>query len=139
MQPPEYHLLFPSETNAVFSALPDARGQKNGYLLYISGRNLMGQAFNAPRMGLAGEPMTLADDIGAVRSLSLAPISVANNATLVYQSTGKPTRQLVWTDRNGNELSEVRDPGEWGPPRISPDGKQAVVAKLGRKYARLAR
>jgi hypothetical protein len=131
LEPAEYHLLFASETNAVYSALPDSSGQKNGYLLYISGRKLMGQGFNAPRMGLAGEPMPLADEIGAVRSLSLAPISVANNATLVYQSTGKPTRRMVWFDRNGNEISEVPDAGEWGPARISPDGKRAVAAKLG--------
>jgi Tol biopolymer transport system component len=130
LDPAEYRLLFSSETNAVYSALPDSSGQKNGYLLYIAGRKLMGQGFNAPRLGLAGDPMTLADDIGAVRSLSLAPISVANNATLVYQSTGKPTRHMVWFDRNGNEISEVREAGEWGPARISTDGKRAIVAKL---------
>jgi Tol biopolymer transport system component len=131
LEPPEYHLLFAAETNAVYSALPDSSGQKNGYLLYISGRKLMGQGFNVPRMGLAGEPMPLADEIGAVKSLSLAPISVANNATLVYQSTGKPTRRMVWFDRAGNEVSEVPDAGEWGPARISPDGKRAVAARLG--------
>jgi hypothetical protein len=131
LDPPEYRLLFPSETNAVYSALPESSGRKNGYLLYISGRKLMGQGFNAPRMGLAGEPMTLADDIGGVRSLSLAPISVANNATLVYQSTGKATRRLVWFDRAGNELAESPDAGDWGPARLSADGKHAVIAKLG--------
>jgi Tol biopolymer transport system component len=127
----DYHLLLASETNAIYSALPEAASGKNGYLLYIQGRKLMGQGFNAPKMGLSGEPMTLADDIGSVRSLSLAPISVANNATLVYQSTGKPTRQLAWFDRAGNEITEVRDAGDWGPPRISPDGKRAVAGKLG--------
>jgi eukaryotic-like serine/threonine-protein kinase len=127
---PDAHLLMASETNAVYSALPEAPSQKNGYLLYIAGRKLMGQAFNAPKMGLAGEPMTLADDIGPVRSLALAPISVATNATLVYQSTGKPTRQLAWLDRSGNEITEVRDAGEWGPPRIAPDGRRAIVGKL---------
>jgi Tol biopolymer transport system component len=131
LDPPEYRLLFAAETNAVYSALPESSGQKNGYLLYISGRKLMGQGFNAPRMGLAGEPMTLADDIGGVRSLSLAPISVAGNATLVYQSTGKATRRLVWFDRSGNEVAESPDAGDWGPARLSPGGKHAVVAKLG--------
>jgi Tol biopolymer transport system component len=128
LEPSEYHLLFSAETNAVYSALPDSG--RNGYLLYIMGRKLMGQGFNAARLGLAGEPMVLADDIGPVRSLSLAPISVADNATLVYQSTGKPTRQLVWFDRAGNVLAEVGDAGEWGPPRMSHDGKRAVVARM---------
>ena len=91
----------------------------------------MGQGFNAPRMGLAGEPMTLADDIGGVRSLSLAPISVANNATLVYQSTGKATRRLVWLTGRATKSAEAPDAGDWGPARLSPDGKRAAVAKLG--------
>jgi Tol biopolymer transport system component len=130
LDPAEYRMIMQSETNAVFSPLPEAPAQKNGYLLYISGRKLMGVGFNAPKMGVAGEPMTLADEIGAVRSLALAPLSVSNNATLVYQSTGKPTRQLVWVDRGGVESAAVREPGEWGPPRISPDGHKAAAARL---------
>jgi len=126
----EYHLLIQSETNAVYSALPESSSRKNGYLLYIQGRKLMGQAFNAPKLGVSGEPMTLADDIGAVRSLSLAPITVANNATLIYQTLGKPTRQLAWFDRAGNQITSVRDAGEWGPPRIASDGHRAIAAKL---------
>jgi Tol biopolymer transport system component len=128
----DYHMLMASETNAIYSALPEAASRKNGYLLYIAGRKLMGQAFNAPKMGLAGEPITLNDDIGAVRSQALAPISVANNATLVYlQVAAKPTRQLAWVDRKGNELTAVRDAGDWGPPRISHDGRRAVVGRMG--------
>lgn len=130
LEPAEYRLLFPAETNAVYSALPESSGRKDGYLLYILGRKLMAQGFNAPKMGLAGEPMTLAEDIGAVRSLSLAPIAVANNATLVYQSTGKPTRRLVWFDRNGNELASAPEAGDWGQPRIAPDGRRAAVARF---------
>jgi eukaryotic-like serine/threonine-protein kinase len=130
LDPAEYHMLMASETNAVYSPLPEAPAQKNGYLLFISNRKLMEVGFNAPKMGIAGEPMALADEIGAVRSLALAPLSVSNNATLVYQSTGKPTRQLVWVDRGGVQTAAVRDPGEWGPPRISPDGRKAIAARL---------
>jgi eukaryotic-like serine/threonine-protein kinase len=127
----DYRLLFPSETNALYSALPDSDSQRNGYLLFINNRRLMGQAFHASKLTVSGEPVTLADDIGAVSSLNLAPISVANNGTLVYQSTGMPTRQLMWLDRSGTQLAAVREPGEWGPPRISPDGRRAAVARIG--------
>jgi Tol biopolymer transport system component len=126
----DYHLLIQSETNAVYSALPESSSRKIGYLLYIMGRKLMGQAFNASKLGVSGEPMTLADDIGAVRSLFLAPITVANNATMIYQTIGKPTRQMAWFDRAGNQITSVRDAGEWGPPRIAPDGHRAIAAKL---------
>jgi len=128
----DYRMLFPSETNAVFSTLAGTDSTKNGYLLYIRDRSLMGQAFNAGRLELRGEAITLAEDVGAVKSLSLAPISISDNAMLVYQSVGEATRQLSWVDRSGKSLVPVTDTGEWGPPRISPDGTRAVAAKLGK-------
>jgi Tol biopolymer transport system component len=131
LAPPSYHLLFPSETNAVYSTLADSQSRKKGYLLFIRDRTLMGQSFDAANLATAGDPIELRDDIGALNSLSLAPISVSNNAVLVYQTVGRPTRQLVWMDREGKQLAAVKEPGEWGPPRISPDGTRAVVAKLG--------
>jgi len=128
----DYHMLFPSETNAVYSTLAGTDSTKNGYLVYIKDRNLMGQAFNAARLQLRGESITLAEDVGAVKSLSLAPISVSSNAMLVYQSVGEATRQFSWMDRSGKPLVPVTSTGEWGPPRISPDGTRAVAAKLGK-------
>jgi Tol biopolymer transport system component len=129
---PEYQLLFASETNAVYSTQAGTDSAKNGYLLFIRDRSLMGQAFNAGSLQLHGEPITLAEDVGAVKSLSLAPISISNNAMLVYQSVGEATRQFSWMDRGGRALVNVTNTGEWGPPRISPDGTRAVAAKLGK-------
>ena len=125
---PEYHRLFTSQTNAVYSAATPAT-PKTGYLLYINDRNLMAQQFNAGRVETAEDPITLGNDIGAVRSMALAPISVSATGVLVYQGVGKPTRQLVWVDRGGRQLAVSGTPGAWGPPRISPDGNRAIVAK----------
>src|SRR5205807_7709690 len=69
-------------------------------------------------------------DIGAVRSLALAPISVSNTGDLVYQGVGKPVHQVLWMDRNGRQLATVGEPSEYGPPRISPNGDRAVLAKI---------
>ncbi len=125
---PEYHRLFTSQTNAVYSAAaPDT--PKSGYLLYIDERNLMAQPFNASRLDLAGEPLTLGNEIGALRSLALAPISVSTTGVLVYQGVGEPTRQMVWMDRSGKQIAVAGGPGNWGPPRISPDGNRALAAK----------
>jgi Tol biopolymer transport system component len=126
---PGYTMLFQSETNAVYSA-PAAAG-KSGYLLYIRGRSLMGVGFNAGGLKLSGMPRVLQEDVGAVRSLSLAPISISANAILAYQSVGLATRQLSWVDRSGKPLAAVAEGGSWGPPRISPDGTRAIVAKAG--------
>jgi Tol biopolymer transport system component len=128
---PEYHRLFSSETNAVYSGAAAGDSSKSGYLLFIRDRHLMEQSFNTSSLSVDGNAFTLADDIGAVRSMALAPISVSGNGILVYQSVGKPTRQMVWLDRGGKQVGQVAQPGDYGPPRISPDGTRAAVAKLG--------
>jgi Tol biopolymer transport system component len=131
MDQPEYRRLFTSQTNAVYSAATPET-PKTGYLLYINERNLMAQQFNTGRMETAESPITLANDIGAVRSMALSPISVSATGVLVYQGVGQPTRQMVWMDRGGKQLAVSGTPGNWGPPRISPDGNRAIVAKSGK-------
>ncbi|HEX3747839.1 MAG TPA: hypothetical protein VHW09_28080 [Bryobacteraceae bacterium] len=126
---PSYQLLFQSDTNAVYSpASPEDRGN-HGYLLYVHDTSLWEVGFNAGHLAILGEPRPLADDVGAVSSLSLSPISISSTAVLVYQSAGKASRQLAWTDRSGKPVAQVREGGHWGMPRISPDGKRAIVPR----------
>jgi len=131
LDPPEYHRLFSSETNAVYSGAAAGDSSKRGFLLFIRDRHLMEQPFDISSFAMSGAPFTLADDIGDVRSMALAPISISGNGILVYQSVGKATRQMVWLDRGGKQIGQVAEPGDYGPPKISPDGRRAVVAKLG--------
>jgi hypothetical protein len=132
INPPSYRFLFPSDSNAVYSAMADGRVSGNGYLLFIQNRNLRGQEFNPVKMETVGQSIALAADVGLVSSLALAPISVSNNGMLAYQKVvDEPTRQLVWMDRSGTPIRAVGDAGRWGPPRISPDGRRAVAAKVG--------
>jgi Tol biopolymer transport system component len=131
LNPPEYHRLFNSETNAVYAGVAEGDSSKSGHLLFIRDRQLMEQSFKVSTLAMEGDPFTLADDIGAVRSMALAPISVSDNGILVYQSVGKPTKQLVWLDRSGKQVGQGAEPGDYGPPRISPDGSRAAVAKFG--------
>jgi Tol biopolymer transport system component len=124
----DHHRLFSSQTNAVYASV--TTGSRTGYLVYINERNLTAIQFNSAKMETIGDPIILANDIGAVRSISLAPISVSANGVLAYQGVGKPTRQMVWLDRNGKQITVAGEPGEYGPPRISSDGNRAIVAKL---------
>jgi len=127
---PGYRRVLQSETNAVFS--PGDGESGSGYLLYIQDRDLMRQKFNASRLEAEGEAKVQAADIGALQTLSLAPVSVSRTGVLVYQSVPKATRQLVWLDREGRQMGFIPDPGQWGPPRISPDGTRVAVGKLGK-------
>jgi len=128
---PAYDLIAPSETNGVYSSAAGAVSRNKGYLLFIRDRMLVAQPFDAQRLTLSGEPFAIRDDVGSMTSMSMAPISVSDGAVLVYQTVGRPTRQLVWMNRDGTESGAVKDAGEWGPPRISPDGTRALAAKLG--------
>jgi Tol biopolymer transport system component len=121
--------LFSSQTNAVYSAA--APECQSGYLLYINERNLTAMPFQLAKLEIGGDPIVLANEIGAVRSLALAPISVSSNGVLVYQGVGKPTRQMVWLDRSGRQIAVSGEPGEYGPPRVAPDGERGIVAKAG--------
>jgi len=125
----EYTHLLATEANGVYAGLPENDARKHGYVLFIRDRNLMGQAFNASKRALQGDPVTLAEDIGSIASLALAPISVSNTSILVYQTVGPPSRQMVWMDRTGKFTAVVPEPGDWGPPRIAPNGKRAVAAR----------
>ncbi len=114
--------VFTTQTNAVYS---------NGYLLYINDRNLMAQAFDAGKLEIGkNPPATLGSDIGALASLSLAPISVSRTGALVYQGVGKAKSQIAWLDRTGRQLGVAGEPGDYGPPRISPGGDRVAVARL---------
>jgi eukaryotic-like serine/threonine-protein kinase len=125
----DYSRVLTTATNAVYAGLPEADSHKHGYLLFMRDRSLMGQGFNTSKMNLLGEPVTLAEDIGSIASLSLSPISVSNTSILVYQEVGRPTRQMIWTDRSGRYTALAPEPAEWGPPRISPDGRRSVAAR----------
>jgi eukaryotic-like serine/threonine-protein kinase len=126
---PQTRRLFGSDTNVIYSAAAGSQSAKSGYLLFIQKRDLMAQPFNPSTQQVEGDAARFATDIGSVESLALAPVSVSDQAVLVYESISQPTRQLVWMDRTGKQLGKAAEPANWGPPRISADGKRVAVGK----------
>jgi Tol biopolymer transport system component len=113
-----------SPTNAVY-----APGEGKGRLLFLRDDTLVAQRFDPAKLSLEGEATDVAQQVSGALSLSLTPVSVSDNGVLVYQSLGDATRQLLWMDRSGKQVAEVRPGGDWGPVRISPDGKRAVAGR----------
>lgn len=125
----EWKFLFPCDSNAVY-APPSAAQSKTGYLLYIRDGKLQARDFNAGILD-AGSTVPGEDAIGTAASFAPAPFSVSRNGTLVYEEMVDPTRQPQWLDRGGKRLRNVSEPGLWGTPRVSPDGRQAALTRLG--------
>jgi eukaryotic-like serine/threonine-protein kinase len=122
-------MLFRSDANAVYAGL-GGLDQARGYVLFMKNGSLVGQALDPSRRILQGDPVTLANDIDTFASLSLIPVAASNNGVLAYQSVGERTRQLVWVDRNGQQLGIAAEPGDYGIPRLSPGGSRVAVEKF---------
>jgi Tol biopolymer transport system component len=126
----ESHPLLGADSDAVYSGDIDANPAKFGYLLFVQDGDLYAQGFNPSILELQGKPTVFLRDVGAAETLSLAPLSVSSTGLLVYQTLSPPTHQLVWLDREGKQIGLLGDPADWGLPRISPDGRRVVCARL---------
>jgi Tol biopolymer transport system component len=97
-----------------------------GYLLFMRGGtgsgSLLAQAFDPERLEIRGEPLTVAESISAnLGYYNFASFSVSRNGVLVYDSALLSTR-LEWLDRAGRSVGRFGEAGQYGFPRISPDG-----------------
>jgi len=99
-----------------------------GYLLFVRQDTLMAQRFDAGSLELAGEAFPLAEQVRFNTATRRGVFSVSDNGVLVYLggATAGPA-QLLWMDRAGKQLGVLGEPGFYGLPRLSPDGKRAVV------------
>ena len=101
-----------------------------GYLLFVHNEAVVAQAFDASRLALSGDPVTIIpDQKGRVQSTR---ISVSDSGVLVWQPLWEREYQLVWFDREGKQIGTVDNPmkvfvGE--DPRLSPDGKRLAVKR----------
>ena len=123
-------------SGAVFASTPNA---SLGYLLFERERALMAQPFDTRRLELAGEAVTVGEDLylagisprGGTGTNTGGPPSYSASTTgvLAYR-TGRATEatRLTWFDRQGKQLDQV------GPlaPYINvffADGKRLVVSQ----------
>jgi serine/threonine protein kinase len=99
-----------------------------GYLLFRREGSLLAQPFDDQTMKLSGEPAVVAERLSSYFSGGL--FSVSRNGVLVYRA-GDAARssRLILLDRQGNQVSQVGEPGAYSNVAISPDGTQAVVRR----------
>ena len=98
-----------------------------GYLLFVQGRALMAQPFDADRFELSGEPSVVADGIAINQTANTATFSVSEHGVLAYASEGANPTRLTWFDRAGKDLGVIEAPAGASAPELSPDGNRMAV------------
>lgn len=112
-------MIVRSSTNAMFA---------NGYLIFVLGKNVMAQKFDADNLTLSGEPFLLDYDVINDISWNLAMYSVSTNGILLMQkgvfSSGAPVEIY---SREGKLVKTLGGANEQQDPRFSPDGNKLLV------------
>jgi serine/threonine protein kinase len=103
-----------------------------GHLVYALGNNLFAVPFNPVRLEVQGDRAQIG--ISVFRSeISAAPqYSVSESGTLIYMpgmtdEDNVAQRSLVWMDSEGREEPVAIPPDAYISPKLSPDGKKAVM------------
>ena len=86
----------------------------------------MAQPFDAGSLALAGEPVPVAERVGAFRDGG--HFSASANDVLVYRNAATDS-QLTWFDRQGAVSGRASEPGGFRGVALSPDGARAVASR----------
>jgi Tol biopolymer transport system component len=130
---PDFHNLFVGsldsmERTRIFTLASDAEYTRDGYLVFIRDRALLAQPFNARRLELSGDPITLAPQVVQQWAMDhKGDFSVSDQGTLVYRSMSASETRLVWRDRDGREAPVINTPADYYEPTLSPNQRHAAV------------
>ena len=91
-----------------------------GYLLFVDGDTLLGQAFDADRLEVSGQPFLVAEHVGRSSAFQAA-ISVSRTNALAFANTLSMPGVLTWFDRVGNQTGTADVEGDHPDFRLSPD------------------
>ena len=106
-----------------------ARYVPTGHLVYLQEGALMAVPFDADRLEPTGSgvPVIEAEPEAGVQGVN-GRVAVSESGLLVYPSGTLDPPTLVWVDRDGIPTQLGVEPRGYQHPRLSPDGRQVVVA-----------
>ncbi len=96
-----------------------------GYLLSVREETLWAQPFDAQRWEKTGSPIPIAAPVGS--DLGHGNFSVSSERVLAYSTSPTRRSQLIWFDRQGQQMSVVPAPEGSQNPALSPDGTRLAV------------
>jgi Tol biopolymer transport system component len=94
---------------------------------------MLGQAFDADRLELRGQPFAIAAGVGR-SSASQSAISVsASSETLAYAGVNSINVRPTWFNRGGNRLDSLSPDGDYLNLQLSPNGKRLASSLVDPK------
>jgi Tol biopolymer transport system component len=107
----------------------DAHYTPSGYLVYLSGGNLMAVPFDAKTLQVAASPIPVQEGVWHSESGG-GLFSVSATGSLAYVPGGlqQSTSRFVWVDRKGRRTPLAAPPRDYGQFSLSPDGRQVAVS-----------
>ncbi len=102
-----------------------------GYLLFMNGSTLLGQAFDAGRLELSGQPFTVAEQVG--HSTYGYGAFAVSTATLAYAGPVQSLGRLTWFDRVGNPIASLGQEGDYVEFRLSPEENRVALTLVNAK------
>jgi serine/threonine-protein kinase len=110
-----------------------------GHLVYMHEGTLFAVGFDPQRLEIRGMPAPLLDDIGARSNVidGGGQFAFSETGTFVYLG-GRPENNVFpieWLDAAGKTTPLVAQPGLYGAPRLSPDGRRLAYTVGGSKSA----
>ena len=95
-------------------------------MLWLRGSTLVAQRYDAERLQLSGEVEPVAEPVGEANGRVLAATA---GGVLLF--TGQPGNkdQFTWFDRAGKGAKAFGQQGNFGPFRLSPDGKRVAASR----------
>jgi Tol biopolymer transport system component len=112
------------------------RYASTGHLVFGQGGTLMAAPFDGQHMAVTGAPIPIVEGVMQFGSSGVAQYSFSDNGSLAYISGGNQAAQraLVWVDRKGGEQPLALRAGEFGNPRVSPEGRRIAVLDQGQVW-----
>jgi Tol biopolymer transport system component/tRNA A-37 threonylcarbamoyl transferase component Bud32 len=100
-----------------------------GWMVRVRQGALVAQRFNFGRGQLSGDPILLAQAVGADQLTKAGSFSVSTSGTIAWRTGGGSRRQLIWFNRSGQNVGAFGAPDESGlfNSELSPDGQRAAI------------
>jgi serine/threonine protein kinase len=118
-----------AESKRLLASTVKAQFAPPSHILFMRENTLMAQELDTSRLELSGDPIPVAEGIGANIPISVAGFAVSENGVLAYRSGETVTSQLLWVDRTGKAEGTVGSEGLYQNPTLSPDGKQLALSQ----------